>query len=33
MIAETTEFPTKFVRIAVTDDQGRYLIPDLPEAN
>src|SRR5437773_12443296 len=30
VIAETTELPTKFVRIVVTDDQGRYLIPDLP---
>jgi hypothetical protein len=33
VIAETTDFPTKYVRIVVTDDQGRYLIPDLPKAN
>jgi hypothetical protein len=33
VIAETTELPTKFARIVVTDDQGRYLIPDLPKAN
>jgi hypothetical protein len=33
VIAETNELPTKFVRIVVTDDQGRYLIPDLPKAN
>src|SRR6476659_8339412 len=33
VIAETTELPTKFERIVVTDDQGRYLIPDLPTAN
>ena len=33
MIAETTELPTKFARIVVTDDSGRYLIPDLPAAN
>src|SRR5213593_1312405 len=33
VIAETMELPTKFVRIVVTDDQGRYLIPDLPQAN
>ena len=33
MIAETTDLPTKFARIVVTDDQGRYLIPDLPKAN
>src|SRR3979409_194597 len=32
VIAETTELPTKFARIVVTDDQGRYLIPDLPTA-
>ena len=22
--------PTQFVRIVVTDDQGRYVVPDLP---
>ena len=33
VIAETTDLPTKFARIVVTDDQGRYLIPDLPKAN
>src|SRR5579863_8028331 len=33
VIAETTELPTKFVKIVVTDDQGRYLVPDLPKAN
>lgn len=32
VIAETNELPTKFVRIVVTDDQGRFLIPDLPKA-
>ena len=30
VIAETTELPTKFAKIVVTDDQGRYLIPALP---
>ena len=30
VIAETTELPTKFAKIVVTDDAGRYLIPDLP---
>src|SRR5215470_14392592 len=30
VIAETTDLPTKFVKIVVTDDQGRYLIPSLP---
>src|SRR3979409_2485434 len=33
VIAETTDLPTKFARIVVTDDLGRYLIPDLPNAN
>jgi len=33
VIAETKDLPTKYVRIVVTDDQGRYLIPDLPKAN
>jgi hypothetical protein len=32
VIAETTELPTKFAKIVVTDDKGRYLIPDLPKA-
>ncbi len=33
VIAETTDLPTKFARMVVTDDKGRYVIPDLPEAN
>jgi len=33
VIAETRDLPTRFARIVVTDDQGRYLIPDLPKAN
>jgi hypothetical protein len=32
VIAETTDLPTKFAKIVVTDDQGRYLIPVLPKA-
>jgi hypothetical protein len=32
VIAETTELPTKYVKIVVTDDRGRYLIPELPKA-
>src|SRR5882724_2110495 len=32
VIAETTELPTKFARMVVTDDQGRYVVPDLPKA-
>src|SRR5438093_8192105 len=33
VIAETTDLPTKFAKIVVTDDRGRYLMPDLPKAN
>ena len=33
VIAETTDLPTKFAKIVVTDDRGRYLVPDLPKAN
>ena len=32
VIAETAELPTKFAKIVVTDDLGRYLVPDLPKA-
>ena len=32
VIAETTELPTKYAKMVVTDDQGRYVIPDLPAA-
>jgi hypothetical protein len=32
VIAETTDLPTKFAKIVVTDDQGRYVLPDLPNA-
>src|SRR2546428_3637456 len=32
VIAETTELPTRFARIVVTDDQGSYVVPDLPKA-
>ena len=33
VIAETTDLPTKFGKIVVTDDRGRYVIPDLPKAS
>jgi hypothetical protein len=32
VIAETSGLPTRFARIVVTDDQGRYVVPDLPKA-
>ena len=33
VIAETTDLPTRLIKSVVTDDQGRYLIPDLPKAS
>src|SRR5213083_647814 len=33
VIAETRDLPAKFVRIVVTDNRGRYLLPDLPKAS
>ncbi len=32
VIAETTDLPTKYRKIVVTDDQGRYMLPELPKA-
>ena len=32
VIAETNDLPTKFAKIVVTDDRGRYVIPALPKA-
>lgn len=32
VIAETTDLPTKFAKIVVTDDRGRFVIPELPAA-
>jgi hypothetical protein len=32
VIAQTDELPTPFVKIVVTDDQGRYVLPQLPNA-
>jgi hypothetical protein len=32
VIAETDDLPTKYRKIVVTDDRGRYLLPDLPNA-
>src|SRR5215467_1983663 len=33
VIAETRDTPTRLIKSVVTDDRGRYLIPDLPKAN
>ena len=33
VIAETTDLATRFARIVVTDEEGRFLVPDLPKAN
>jgi hypothetical protein len=33
VIAETADLPTKMAKMVVTDDQGRYVLPDLPKAN
>jgi hypothetical protein len=32
VIAETHEFKTRFAKIVVTDEAGRYLLPELPKA-
>ena len=32
VIAETDELPTPYRKIVVTDDQGRFVVPDLPPA-
>jgi hypothetical protein len=33
VIAETTDLGTKMSKMVVTDDQGRYVLPELPKAN
>ena len=33
VIAETRSLPTRFIRSVVTDDRGRFLIPDLPKGD
>jgi hypothetical protein len=32
VIAETRDLPVRYIKIVATDDQGRYVIPDLPRA-
>jgi len=33
VIAETDDFQTRYAKIVVTDDDGRYVVPDLPDAD
>ena len=33
VIAETNDLQTKMIKTVVTDDQGRYMLPDLPAVN
>src|SRR5204863_4513169 len=33
VIAETKDLATNYIKIVVTDDQGRYVLPDMPAAN
>lgn len=32
VIAETQDLPTRYAKIVVTDDEGRFVVPDLPKA-
>jgi hypothetical protein len=31
VIAETDDLPTHFTKIVVTDDQGRFVLPEMPD--
>src|SRR5882724_7161508 len=33
VIAETTAFQTRYAKVVVTDDRGRFVVPDLPPAD
>ena len=33
VIAETTDLPTRYAKMVVTDERGRYVLPGLPRAN
>src|SRR5204863_9871216 len=33
VIAETHDLGVRYIKIVVTDDQGRYVVPDLPKAS
>ena len=32
VIAQTSDLPTRYIKVVVTDDQGRFMIPELPKA-
>jgi hypothetical protein len=33
VIAETLDLPVRYIKAVVTDDRGRYVVPDLPQSN
>src|SRR5712692_7943773 len=33
VVAETKDLPTNFIKIVVTDDRGRFVVPELPAAS
>src|SRR6476660_7611399 len=33
VVAETKDLPTNFIKIVVTDDAGKFVLPELPAAN
>ena len=33
MIAETRDLPVRYIKSVVTDDRGRFVVPDLPPAS
>jgi hypothetical protein len=33
VIAETRDLPVRYIKSVVTDDRGRFVVPDLPKAN
>ena len=32
VIAETRDLPVRYIKTVVTDDRGRFVVPDLPQA-